>query len=329
MARPRPNRPAPLSSPRPGLAFRLPVVAFEPISTYAREVYDIRQGLNVFSFKHDHPSLEMIGSLRRTEHGFLPLVYVRGAGVPALGEDGRPFVYRLRHVDPQDKSNFDTGFKEALAHLVTLMQGRAEDVPLRQDRAQIDAVLKLIQWADSLSSQVEPPALASSTSVPLIAPLQAYAVETYDLNDAEIVTLAANDSIYLDCRIIETPRGFLPASHLQSEVVGVDARAQLQPSGDSIMIPPGADAPAVSAIISDTGAALLPTPFYADPQEAAVAAVLDLQRTARSLWYMSGATEEERASVERVHTWAKSLDPLQSAQEFMSQRDALTGPPVF
>jgi hypothetical protein len=302
-------------------------MASQPLSTYTREVYDIRQGWNVFSFKRENPNLEMIGSLRLTEHGLLPLVCVRGAGVPALGKDGQPFVYRNRHIDPFRTRLFEATLQDALYHLASLMEERAEDVPLRSDKPQADAVAELVEWTRSLPRQAD--ALAfKPTHVPQVAPLQVYDVETYDLRDGEIVALAADGPVSLDCRIIETNRGWLPASHLESDVVHVDTRAHLQPSGDSIMIPPGADAPTVSAFISTNAMAIAPTAFYDDPLNAAVAAVLELQRTARGLWHMSDATEAERASVQHIHAWADSLDPLQAAQEFIAGR-ALSEPSVF
>src|ERR1700694_5623123 len=120
-------------------------MSFEPVSTSSHEVYDIRQGYHAFGFKRESPNLEMIGSLRLTSHGFLPLIYVRGAGVPALGSDNRPFVYRLRHIDPA-KEQFDPDFDSALTRLTQLMALRALDIPYRSDVPQIKTVQELVEW---------------------------------------------------------------------------------------------------------------------------------------------------------------------------------------
>jgi hypothetical protein len=306
---------------------KLLVVASTPISTYAREVYDVRDGWNVFSFKVQHPNVEMIGSLRLTEHGYLPLVYVRGAGIPALGEDGQPFVYRLRHIDPENH-RFDSSHKDALVHLVKLMKARALDVPLREDEAQRAAVRSLIKWTNTLSEKIDA-VISPLPATPRTAPLQAYQVETYSLEGAEIVTLAANDHLTLDCRIIETDRGFLPASHLESAWVSTGREMRLQPSGEFIMIPPGANSSTVSAVISETGVTLAPTAFYADPQQAAIAAVLELKRTARSLWWMHEAGPEEVAGVKQIRTWAEQLNAYAIAEEFIAQRLEAAEPTVL
>lgn len=280
-----------------------------PLSTYTREVYDIRSGWDVFSLKQEHPNLEMIGSLRLTPHGYLPLVYVRGAGVPALGEDGRPFVYRLRHID-LERQNFDGDLQRAIFHLASLMDARAHDVPLRDDLAQQKAVQALCAWTASLTLK----AGIQTTPAPLprTDPLQTYTVETYNKLQGELVYTSIGHHLNLECRLLETTRGFLPATSITSH-------------SEHVMTPPGSDSSLVYAFNSLDHNPLFPTTFYAYPDLylAAHDALQELQRASRSIWHTSDATEAEITSVYAARALMNTLDPVAVAQEFVSQ---LTGP---